>query len=57
MALLFGGIILYRFPLSAMWTIGLLVGVRLVVKGITQIVRASPGAQPGVGRGNLDRAA
>ena len=57
MSLLFGGVILYRFPLSAMWTIGLLVGARLAVKGITQIVRVSPGPQPGVGPGNLNRAA
>lgn len=57
MSLIFGGIILYRFPVSAMWTIGLLVGVRLVVKGIAQIVGSSPGSQPGAGRGDLKRAA
>jgi uncharacterized membrane protein HdeD (DUF308 family) len=58
MSLLFGGIILYQFPLSAMWTIGLLVGIRLVVKGIAQIMGAGPGSQPGADRrGDLKRAA
>jgi len=57
MSLLFGGIILYQFPNSAMWTIGLLVGARLIVKGITQIVRASAVPQHRVGRGDLKRVA
>lgn len=57
MSLLFGGIILYQFPNSAMWTIGLLVGVRLVVKGITQIMRVAPSTQPGIGRDDLKRVA
>ncbi|HKD81091.1 MAG TPA: DUF308 domain-containing protein [Candidatus Angelobacter sp.] len=57
MSLLFGGIILYRFPIGAMWTIGLFVGIRLVVKGITQIVRVSAAMHSGAGRGYLDRAA
>jgi uncharacterized membrane protein HdeD (DUF308 family) len=58
MSLLFGGIVLYQFPLSAMWTIGLLVDIRLVVKGIAQIMGAAPGSQPGADRrGDLERAA
>lgn len=57
MSLLFGGIIVYRFRISAMWTIGLLVGIRLVIKGITQIVCVSAVTHSGTGRGELERAA
>lgn len=53
MSLLFAAIVLYRFPLSAIWTLGLLVGIRLVVKGIEQITRSSPVE----GRAHLKRAA
>lgn len=45
MSLLFGGMILYSFPVSAVWTIGLLVGIRLMFKGIEQIVRLSAGTR------------
>jgi uncharacterized membrane protein HdeD (DUF308 family) len=41
-SLVFAGIVLYQFPLSAVWTIGLLVGIRLVIKGIEQITSSSP---------------
>jgi uncharacterized membrane protein HdeD (DUF308 family) len=51
MSLVFAGIVLYWFPLSAAWTIGLLVGIRLVVKGIEHITRWSPGMEPGAGAG------
>ncbi|HEY6271430.1 MAG TPA: DUF308 domain-containing protein [Terriglobales bacterium] len=51
MSLVFAGIVLYWFPLSAAWTIGLLVGIRLVVKGIEHLTRWSPGTEPAAGRG------
>jgi uncharacterized membrane protein HdeD (DUF308 family) len=58
LSLIFGGIILYSFPVSAVWTIGLLVGIRLVFKGIEHIASASSGAGSDVIRpGDLDRAA
>lgn len=40
MSLVFAGIIFFRFPVSAAWTIGVLVGSRLIVKGIEQITRS-----------------
>ena len=43
MSLLFGAIVLYQLPLSAMWVIGVLVGIRLIFKGVGQIVRSSAG--------------
>ncbi len=45
LSLLFGVMILYRLPVSATWVIGLLVGIRLIFKGIEQIVRSSAGAK------------
>ena len=39
MSLVFAAIIFFRFPVSAAWTIGVLVGSRLIVKGIEQITR------------------
>jgi uncharacterized membrane protein HdeD (DUF308 family) len=57
LSLLFGAAILYWFPTSAVWTIGLLVGIRLIFKGIEQIMSTSPGA-PDVHRpSDLKRAA
>jgi uncharacterized membrane protein HdeD (DUF308 family) len=49
----FAGIVLYWFPLSAGWTLGLLVGIRLVIKGIEQISSSSAVAT----RVDLERAA
>jgi uncharacterized membrane protein HdeD (DUF308 family) len=40
-SLVFAGIVLYWFPLSAGWTLGLLVGIRLVIKGIEQITSSA----------------
>ena len=42
MSLLFGGIILRSFPVSALWVLGLLVGVRLIFKGVEQIMGSLP---------------
>ena len=57
-SLLFGAIILYRLPLSALWTIGLLVGIRLIVKGIEQITSSLPHARLDIDRpGGLKRVA
>ena len=42
MSLLFGFIILRSFPVSALWALGLLVGIRLVFKGLEQIMGSSP---------------
>ena len=58
LSLLFGAIILYRFPSSALWTVGLLIGIRLIVKGIQQITSSLPSARPDISRpGGLKRAA
>lgn len=58
LSLLFAGIIFVGFPSSALWTIGLMVGIRLVVKGIEQITSSLPGSRPDVDRpGGLKRVA
>lgn len=58
LSLLFAVIILYGFPSTALWTIGLLVGIRLVVKGIEQITSSLPSARRDVDRpGGLKRVA
>lgn len=58
LSLIFGTITLYWFPASAVWTIGLLVGIRLIFKGIGQIMRSSAGARAHVDRrGDIERAA
>jgi uncharacterized membrane protein HdeD (DUF308 family) len=41
-SLLFAAIVFCEFPVSALWTIGLLVGIRLLFKGIEQIMGALP---------------
>jgi uncharacterized membrane protein HdeD (DUF308 family) len=48
-SLLFGAIIFYQ-PLIAAWMVGMLVGIRLIVKGIEQIVPSSAGAKPDIER-------
>lgn len=50
MSFVFGGIILYKFPVSAVWTIGLLIGIRLIFKGIEQIVRSTAGTRADIER-------
>ena len=55
---LFGAIILYTFPTDSVWIVGLLVGIRLIVKGIEQITSSLPRARPGADRpSDLSRAA
>lgn len=47
LSLLMGIIIWRAFPLSARWVIGLFVGIRLIFKGLEQIMRSEsikPGA-------------
>jgi uncharacterized membrane protein HdeD (DUF308 family) len=57
-SLLFAGIVLYGFPSRALWTIGVLVGIRLVVKGIEQITSSLPVAKTDIERpGGLKRVA
>jgi uncharacterized membrane protein HdeD (DUF308 family) len=50
LSLLFAGITLFAFPSSSLRTIGLLVGIRLVVKGLEQITSSLPAARPGIDR-------
>jgi len=55
---LFGAIILYTFPVNSLWIVGLLVGIRLIVKGIEQITSSLPRVKPGAGQpSDLSRAA
>jgi uncharacterized membrane protein HdeD (DUF308 family) len=56
-SLAFAGSILYRFPSSAGWTLGLLVGIRMFVKGIEQLTRWTRGVEPRTGTGTGKRAA
>jgi uncharacterized membrane protein HdeD (DUF308 family) len=45
------GVMIWRgFPLSAIWVIGLFVGIRLVFKGFELIMRHPPSAEPGIDR-------
>ena len=57
MSLLFAAIVLYEFPVSALWTIGLLVGIRLIFKGMEHIMSALPAPRRDVDRPGLKRAA
>jgi uncharacterized membrane protein HdeD (DUF308 family) len=49
LSLFLGAVILYRLPWSAA-AVGVLVGIRLIFKGIEQIARSSAGAKPGIER-------
>jgi uncharacterized membrane protein HdeD (DUF308 family) len=51
MSLVFAGSLLYRLPTTSARTIPWLVGIRMVVKGIEQITRWSPGIAPSAGAG------
>lgn len=57
MSLVFAGIMFFRFPVDAAWTIGVLIGSRLVVKGIEQITRARDVELERGGRSGVRRAA
>lgn len=50
LSMIFGGVVLYMFPHSAAWLIGLLVGVRLIFKGVEHIVRSPSGTRPDIER-------